>query len=279
MEICKTCGKPFIPKGGRCVYCGASPTVEIKTIEQKKIRLYEYSIDIVFCVDCTCSMAPILDSIKENIVRFIDVCDESHIDWRARVVLFRDSVVDEDWLDNDKPFVSKKEDLETQLDCVIAKGNIEDETDASSTLDALFYAATESEWRRIRFPGGALSTDWKEFKESGGCYGFKFIVAFTDSNIRPYNPKTLEKIEKMDGIKCIGMLRRLPNDDEFISSFYDRVLLFAPKGGNKTGLSSSLEKWDIMRGTLKEFEDPIEFYYHKELDFSPIYSVLSTIYT
>ena len=247
METCKNCGKPLIPYGGKCVYCGADLVVKKTTIKQQKIPL-RYSIDIVFCVDGTCSMAPVLDSIKENIISFIDVCNDSQVDWRARMVVFRDSEVDEEWLENDNPFVSSKEDLVTQLGRVKAKGNAEEEQDASSTMDALFYAATKSDWRNIRFPGGPLDSDYEEFREYGGRYGFKFIVGFTDAKPRTCNPEFFES-------EVFGIV--------------DKLLLFVPNGSN-------INLWG---NQVKEFEDPIEFYYHKQLDFSPIYSVLSQEYS
>jgi len=253
------------------VYCGTDPNEHVKTIEQRKIKLRKYSIDVVFCIDCTCSMAPVMDSIKENIIKFIDVCNDSSVDWRARIVLFRDSAVDKEWLVNDKPFVSKKDELVTQLDSALAKGNIEDEKDASSSYDALFYAATQSEWRNIRFPGGPMDSDWDEFLKSGGRYGFEFIVGFTDSNIRPYTSKTLEEIEKYE--QC-----EYPYEYPY---YRFKILLYAPKRINhETGRSSCPKGWDFLRYCiLNDFEDAIEFYYHKELDFSPIYSILSQMYT
>lgn len=272
METCKNCGRPLIPHKGKCLYCGADLVTKTKTIKQQKIMLRKYSIDIVFCIDCTCSMASILPSIKENILKFIDVCNDSKVDWRGRVVLFRDSEVDKEWLENDNPFVSQKENLELQLDSVMAKGSIEDETNASSIFDALFYAETASPWRNIRFPGGPLDSDEKEFLKSGGGYGFQFVVGFTDSNPKLYSSKTLEKIEELEKPEA---------KDKYIRGI--RRLVFAPRGKNhETGLPSYAWNWDYSdrrRYTLKDFEDPIEFYYHKELDFSSIYSVLSEIYT
>ncbi len=275
MEKCKNCGRPFIPYGGKCVYCGTELTAK-STVKQHTRFLIDYSLDIVFCIDCTCSMAPVLDSIKENIIKFIDVCNDSKVDWRCRIVLFRDSEVDKEWLENDNPFVSQKEDLEVQLDSVRARGIIENETNASSILDALFYAETASPWRNIRFPGGPLDSDIEEFLESGGGYGFKFAVGFTDSNPKPYSSKTLEEIEEIEKREAKNKYIRtlMPYDDV-------QGLVFAPKGSDyETGLPSYSRRWDYLNSyALKDFEDPIEFYYHKELDFSSIYSVLSRRYS
>lgn len=272
MATCKNCGKSLIISGGKCAYCGADLVEKKGAIEQKKWYLRNYSIDIVFCVDCTCSMAPVLDSIKENIISFIDVCDDSSVDWRARIVVFRDSEVDEEWLENDNPFVSSKEDLVPLLRSVKAKGCVEDEQDASSSLDALYYAATKSDWRYIRFPGGPLDTDYKEFCESGGCYGFMFIVGFTDAKPRQYHPIIFEEIAKTDQKrKSFKHLHPLMPYDMIY-----KELIFAPKSAN---YKSIRPKGGFWWSAVEEFEDPIEFYYHKELDFSPIYSVLSHLYT
>ena len=271
MAICKNCGKPLIPYGGKCVYCGANLVTKKETIEQQKWLLRKYSVDIVFCVDGTCSMVPVLESIKENIIGFIDVCENSHVDWRARIVVFRDSEVDKEWLENDNPFVSSKKDLVTQLGTIKVKGNVEDEQDASSIMDALFYASTKSDWRNIRFPWGPMDSDYDEFVKSGGCYGFMFIVGFTDAKTRPYLSTTLEKIEVIeDNRKKSKSIIKLMRYD-----MIDRQLVFAPKDA---GLSERpIGKY--CQSIVKDFDDPIEFYYHNKLDFSPIYSVLSRTYS
>lgn len=62
---------------------------------------FEYHVDIVFCIDATASMKPVLDLVKDNAVRFYsDVVaalkekDKTIDRMRARVIAFRDLYVD-----------------------------------------------------------------------------------------------------------------------------------------------------------------------------------------
>jgi hypothetical protein len=61
----------------------------------------KYAVDIVFCIDVTGSMAPILDRVKDNALRFYDDVQKNLTDkgknvdeLRVRVVAFRDFTAD-----------------------------------------------------------------------------------------------------------------------------------------------------------------------------------------
>src|SRR4029434_4985515 len=61
----------------------------------------KYAVDIVFCIDVTGSMAPILDRVKDNALRFYDDVQKNLTDkgknvdeLRVRVVAFRDFKAD-----------------------------------------------------------------------------------------------------------------------------------------------------------------------------------------
>ena len=134
--------------------------------------------DIVFCFDCTGSMTEIIKGVKDNVDKLIEglgACDIS-LDWRGRVMGYRDFEVDEEYLINDKPFVSSVEELRDQIGSIEAKeytGGDEPE----STLDAIWYAAKKSDWR-------------------DNCH--KIVVVFTDDVPKAVNEKTIAEIEGCD---------------------------------------------------------------------------------
>ena len=111
----------------------------------------EVVADFVFCLDCLGSMLIVLDSIKDNIAKLMEELDTMEdelfrLDWNARVMGYRNFEVDEEYLMNYNPFVSSVEDFKRQLVGMEAKGCAENEP--CSTLDAIWYAAKKSEWRK-----------------------------------------------------------------------------------------------------------------------------------
>jgi hypothetical protein len=114
-------------------------------IQQQRPKVKGVS-DIVFCIDVTGSMEPCLDGLINNLKSFVDNLGEANVtvDWRARILPYKDLDVDENALDNSFPFVSTAGELKAQLESLSAEGG----GDApESTLDALYIAATKSEWR------------------------------------------------------------------------------------------------------------------------------------
>ena len=64
-------------------------------------RGLSYAVDIVFCIDVTGSMSPIIDQVKANALRFYDDVQSNltakgkNVDQlRVRVIAFRDFVAD-----------------------------------------------------------------------------------------------------------------------------------------------------------------------------------------
>ena len=62
-----------------------------------------YGVDLVFCIDVTMSMAHILDTVKQNALRFYEdfqnIMEKKHktvSDLRIRIVAFRDYYYDRD---------------------------------------------------------------------------------------------------------------------------------------------------------------------------------------
>ena len=133
--------------------------------------------DIVFCFDCTGSMTEIINSVKENVGNLIDgfATNEVALDWRARCLGYRDFEVDEEYLINDRPFVSTEAELKAQIAGMEAKEYTGGD-DPESTLDAIWYAS-QSEWR-------------------DNCH--KIVVVFTDAAAKGVNEKTISEIDKAD---------------------------------------------------------------------------------
>lgn len=108
-----------------------SPTSKVKGV-----------CDIVFLVDATGSMQPAINDLKNNIKMFFNALSnadsngESLVkDWRARVIGYRDVRHDGKnwWIDN--KFVRDPEQIEKQLDAIVADGGGDE---PESLLDALY---------------------------------------------------------------------------------------------------------------------------------------------
>ena len=134
--------------------------------------------DIVFCFDITGSMTEIINSVKENVEKLVEGFATYDVnvtlDWRARVMGYRDFVEDKEYLVNDRPFVTTVEELREQINGMEAKeytGGDEPE----STLDAIWYASKKSDWRE-------------------NCT--KIVVVFTDDATKPVDSKTLADIKE-----------------------------------------------------------------------------------
>jgi hypothetical protein len=76
-------------------------------------RGLSYAVDIVFCIDVTGSMTPILDAVKANALKFYDDVQQNltakgkNVDeLRVRVIAFRDFAADGDAALEESPFLS-----------------------------------------------------------------------------------------------------------------------------------------------------------------------------
>ncbi len=152
-------------------------------IEQKIVKVKGIA-DIVFCIDATGSMQPCIDQVKANINAFtagiVNAAPNSRIDWRARVVAYRDFSVDKAYLMNDFPFVASSAEVMAQLDQVVADGGGDE---PESTLDVMLFASKKSEWR-------------------SGVH--KIVVVFTDATpLLNLSPITVSELGIPDDIEII----------------------------------------------------------------------------
>ena len=137
--------------------------------------------DIVFLIDVSGSMAPIIDALRKNIEVFIDSLSSGDAnnaapvkDWRGKVVGYRDAEHDgPNWI-QDHPFVRDAVALKAQLASLRAEGGGDE---PESLLDAIYKVATME-----ASPKGAQSEDpnrWRYRSEAA-----RVVVVFTDASFR-----------------------------------------------------------------------------------------------
>ena len=136
--------------------------------------------DIVFLIDVSGSMAPIIDALRRNIEVFVDSLSSGDAnnaapvkDWRGKVVGYRDAEHDAHWL-QDHPFVRDAVALKAQLASLRAEGGGDE---PESLLDALYKVATME-----ATPKGAQSeepTRWRYRSEAA-----RVVVVFTDASFK-----------------------------------------------------------------------------------------------
>lgn len=107
--------------------------------------------DIVVCIDSTGSMAPVIDNLKREIHRFVTDLENppeqglQPVDWRLKVIGFRDLLVDsEPWVNRHAPLATTESEARTQVDALEAEGGGDE---PESALDAIWVAAAETKWR------------------------------------------------------------------------------------------------------------------------------------
>jgi len=137
--------------------------------------------DVVFLIDVSGSMSPIIDALRKNIEAFVDSLssgDANNVapvrDWRGKVVGYRDIEAAEseglEWLE-DHPFVRDAVALKAQLAALRAQGGGDE---PESLLDALYKVATMEASAK-----GAQAEDankWRYRSEAA-----RVVVVFTDA--------------------------------------------------------------------------------------------------
>lgn len=99
-------------------------------------------VDIVFCVDCTESMAPCFEGLVKNLHHFVTGLQSANeVDFRLRVIEYRDLNEGEQTVAKD--FTADADEFRRQLDALVPAGGGDI---PESTLDAI-YVALSSPWR------------------------------------------------------------------------------------------------------------------------------------
>ena len=140
--------------------------------------------DVVFLIDVSGSMAPIIDALRKNIEAFVDSLSSGGAnnaapvrDWRGKVVGYRDieaaSSEGLEWIE-DHPFVRDTAALKAQLASLKAQGGGDE---PESLLDALYKVATTE-----ATPKGSQSEDPNKWRYRSDAA--RVVVVFTDASFK-----------------------------------------------------------------------------------------------
>ncbi|HXG72076.1 MAG TPA: vWA domain-containing protein [Gemmatimonadaceae bacterium] len=140
--------------------------------------------DIVFLIDVSGSMTPIIDALRKNIETFIDSLNTGDAnaasavkDWRGKVVGYRDIEAAQsdglEWLE-DNPFVRDTAALKAQLAALRAAGGGDE---PESLLDALYKVATME--AQPKGAQGEEATKWR-YRSAAA----RVVVVFTDASFK-----------------------------------------------------------------------------------------------
>ena len=140
--------------------------------------------DIVFLIDVSGSMTPIIDALRKNIEMFIDSLSRGDAnnaapvkDWRGKVVGYRDLEHAEaeglPWIE-DNPFVRDAVALKAQLASLRAAGGGDE---PESLLDALYKVATME-----ASPKGAQGEEPNKWRYRSDAA--RVVVVFTDASFK-----------------------------------------------------------------------------------------------
>ena len=140
--------------------------------------------DVVFLIDVSGSMSPIIDALRKNIEAFVDSLSTGDAnnappvrDWRGKVVGYRDieAAASEgvQWLE-DHPFVADAPALKAQLAELRAEGGGDE---PESLLDALYKVATME-----ASPKGSQSPDPDKWRYRSDAA--RVVVVFTDASFK-----------------------------------------------------------------------------------------------
>ena len=193
-------------------------------------RGLSYAVDIVFCVDVTGSMTPILDAVKANALGFyndvqtnLTAKGKNVAQLRVRVVAFRDFLADGDAALEESPFYSLPDDrngFSEFVNGLIAEGGGDA---AESGLEAVALA---------------VNSPWT----TTGDRRRQVIVVWTDQPAHPLDPSVVPA----------DLTSRVPTDfsaftdvweDEqgLMGSSSKRLILFAPDGPGWSDISAVWE--------------------------------------
>ena len=194
------------------------------------VRGLSYAVDIVFCVDVTGSMTPILDAVKANALRFYGDVQSNLVnkgknvdELRVRVVAFRDFAADGDAAMQESPFFALPADQENFsgfVNGLVPEGG----GDApESGLEAVSLA---------------MSSPWT----TRGDRRRQVIVVWTDQPAQPLSPEVLPPAYRDRVPRDFSALTDAWEDAQgTLGSSSKRLILFAPDGPGWSDISSVWE--------------------------------------
>ncbi|HEX5905555.1 MAG TPA: vWA domain-containing protein [Propionibacteriaceae bacterium] len=193
-------------------------------------RGLSYAVDIVFCVDVTGSMTPIIDQVKANALRFYDDVQSNlttkgkNVDQlRVRVIGFRDFVADGAAALDESPFFTlpdDRADFSAFVNGLVAEGG----GDApESGLEAVALAI-DSSWTTT------------------GDRRRQVIVVWTDQPAQPLNPSVLPPdIGTRVPADFSALTDAWEDEQGRMGSSSKRLILFAPDGPGWSDISGVWE--------------------------------------
>ena len=215
----------------------AAPTVDGDSGSQTGLsspatpmRGLSYAVDIVFCIDVTGSMTPILDAVKANALRFYSDVQTNLVDkgknvdeLRVRVVAFRDFAADGDAAMQESPFFglpADQGDFSAFVNGLVAEGG----GDApESGLEAVSLA---------------MSSPWT----TRGDRRRQVIVVWTDQPAHPLSAAALPEDLRSRVPADFSALTDMWEDAQgALGSSSKRLILFAPDGPGWSDISSVWE--------------------------------------
>lgn len=139
--------------------------------------------DVVFLFDCTGSMSPYIENVKNNVASLIkgfNATANVKLNWRVKAMGYKDFFVDSDYLINSFSFTDSADVFaDNQLDRLRADGGGDEK---ESALDAIWYALKQSDWRP-------------------SCT--KVIVLFTDAGTKRIHSRTMDELGVVDDISYL----------------------------------------------------------------------------
>jgi hypothetical protein len=208
----------------------AAGSAEQSSLAAPVSRGLSYAVDIVFCIDVTGSMDPIIDAVKANALRFYDDVQENltakgkNVDeLRVRVVAFRDFAADGEAAMQESPFYRLPDERSAFSDFVnglIAEGG----GDApESGLEAVALA---------------MNSPWT----TRGDRRRQVVVVWTDQPANPLDPTVVPA----------ELRTRVPGDFSALTDLWEdtqgplgasskRLILFAPDGPGWSDISAVWE--------------------------------------
>ena len=220
------------PAGGEPAVAAAAPVAEQSSLAAPPPapRGLSYAVDIVFCIDVTGSMTPILDAVKANALRFYDDVQHNltakgkNVDeLRVRVIAFRDFVADGELALQESPFFglpAEQAGFSDFVNGLLAQGG----GDApESGLEAVALA---------------VNSPWT----NRGDRRRQVVVVWTDQPAHPLDPSTLPA----------ELRGRVPADFSALTDLWEdaqgplgasskRLILFAPDGPGWSDISGVWE--------------------------------------
>lgn len=196
----------------------------------------DYNVDMVFCIDCTESMANLIDVVRDNALNFYQDVQKSmkekgkHInEVRVRVIAYRDYLADGNkaMLTTEFFTLSKKEDADFLRNDVLAQLEAEGGgDDPEDGMEALAFAI-QSEWNTESTKKRHIIIVWTDDDTHEIGFGKS-----AENYPKDVMPKTIKELTSWWGSR---------NKPGLMDQEAKRLILFAP---DMPGWNRIVDNWD-----------------------------------